>query len=121
MNEILKDRSFQLSIILTFIFLGTGIAFYFLGWTDLSWVIFLLLPIVLGLSIGALPNRRWANVGAILAGLAFLLGLFTLGAAGFLCAILSIPIIIPLIFLGSVITHLIDRYKTIRTSRFQML
>lgn len=121
MKEILKDRSFRLSIILTLIFLGTGIAFYFFGLAELSWVLFFLLPIVLGLSIGALPNRKWAIVGAILAGVAFLIGLFTVGLAGFICIIYSIPIILPLIFLGSVITHLVARYKTIKTSRLQIL
>jgi hypothetical protein len=121
MKKILRDTSFRLSIILTLIFWGTGIAFYFFGLAELSWVLFLLLPIVLGLAIGALPNRRWAITGAILAGIVLLVGLFTFGLAGFICVIYSIPIIFPLMFLGSVITHLIDRYKTINTSRIHIL
>lgn len=121
MNNILKDKSFSLSVILTFIFLGIGITFLFLGLADLSWVLFGLLPIVLGLSIGALPNKKWALLGAAIASLFFLYGLLTVGVAGFICIVYSIPIVLPLIFLGSVITHLIDRYKKIRTERFQVL
>jgi hypothetical protein len=121
MTNILKDRSFRISIILTFIFLGTGIGFLFLGLVDFSWVLFGLLPIVLGLSIGALPNRKWAIVGAIIAALFFLYGLLTVGLAGFLCIFYSIPLVLPLIFFGSVITHLVDRYKKIKTDKFHIL
>ena len=52
MTAILKDRSFQLSIILTTIFIGTGIVFLFCGLVDYSWIIFGLLPVVLGVAIG---------------------------------------------------------------------
>lgn len=121
MKEILKDSSFKISIILTFIFLGIGVIFLFRGLTDFGLVLFGLLPIVLGLAIGALPNKKWALVGAGLATIAFLIGLFSFGLAGFICIFYSLPFIIPLIFLGSVITHLIDRYKNIKTDRLQVL
>jgi hypothetical protein len=119
--KILKDRSFRISIILTFIFLGSGLSFLFLGLVNFSWILFGLLPIVLGLSIGALPNRKWALVGAGIAALFFLYGLLTVGLAGFLCIFYSIPLVLPLIFVGSVITHLINRYKNIKTEKFQIL
>lgn len=121
MNEILKDKSFRRSIFLTLLFFGTGIAFYFNGLANLSWVLFMLLPIVLGVAIGALPNRKWALAGATLSGIAFLLGLFSAGLAGFLCILYTLPIIIPLVFLGSVITHLVNRYKTLKTNKMQIL
>ncbi len=60
MKSILKDRSFQLSIILTFIFLVIGFLFLHFGITIYDWVFFVLLPVVLGISIGALPNKRTA-------------------------------------------------------------
>ena len=116
MIKILKDKSFKLSIILTFIFFGTGIAFLFLGLVEYSWILFGLLPIVLGVSIGALPNRKWGLIGAIIGAIMVLGGLLTAGASGFLCMIMSLPIIIPFIFLGSVITHLIKRYKDIKST-----
>lgn len=121
MRDLLQDRSFRLSILLTLIFHGTGILFLFLGLAEFSIILFILLPIVLGLSIGALPKRKWAIVGAIIASLFFLYGLLTIGLAGFICIIYSIPIILPFIFFGSVITHLIDRYKKIRTDKFHIL
>jgi hypothetical protein len=121
MKRILNDRSFRLSIILTLIFFGTGIVFYFFGWAELNWLLFLVLPVVLGFAIGALPNRKWARVGAILAAIAFLVGLFSVGIAGFLCVIYSIPIIVPVMFLGSVITRLVDRYKAIKTDKLPIL
>jgi len=116
MKRILKDRSFRLSIILTFIFMGTGIAFLFLGLADYSWILFVLLPIVLGISIGALPNRKWALYGAILAAIIFLLLLLVGQLSGFICVVMTLPILIPLIFLGSIITHLIKRYEEIKST-----
>ena len=121
MKEILKDRSFKISILLTLVFFGVGIGFYILGLTELNWFLFLLLPVLLGLAIGALPNRTWALIGAIMAAIAFLVGLFTVGVAGFICVIYAIPIIIPVIFLGSVITHLVNRYKAIKTDKLPAL
>ncbi|HEX8549203.1 MAG TPA: polyketide cyclase, partial [Cytophagaceae bacterium] len=120
-NSLLQDKSFRISILLTLIFLGTGIVFLFLGWATFSIVLFGLLPVVLGLAIGALPNRKWARIGAVIATLFFLVGLLTAGLAGFICIIYSIPIILPFVFLGSVITHLIDRYKKIKTERIHIL
>jgi hypothetical protein len=115
MKKILADRSFRLSIILTFIFFGTGIAFLFMGLADYIWILFALLPLVLGISIGALPNKKWAIYGGILAALIFL-GLLLAGAlSGFICVIMSLPIIIPLIFLGTIIVHLVERYRQIKT------
>jgi hypothetical protein len=119
--SILKDKSFRLSIIITLIFLGTGIVFLFLGLANFSLILFGVLPIVLGVSIGVLPNKKWALIGAGIAALVFLFGLLSVGLAGFICVIYSIPLILPLIFLGSVITHLIDRYKKIKTDKLQIL
>ncbi|HSZ25186.1 MAG TPA: hypothetical protein VK766_05690 [Cytophagaceae bacterium] len=121
MKKLLQDKSFRLAILLTLLFHGTGILFLFLGLAEFSIILFGLLPIVLGISIGALPNRKWAIVGAIIASLFFLYGLLSFGLAGFICIIYSIPIILPLIFLGSVITHLIDRYRKIKTDKFYVL
>jgi hypothetical protein len=116
MIKILRDKSFQRAIILTMLFLGTGIAFLFLGWVEYSWILFVLLPIVLGISIGALPNKRWAKVGAVMAVVMVLGGLLAAGLSGFLCMIMSLPIIIPFLFLGSVITHLIRRYTALKST-----
>ena len=120
MKEILKDSSFLISIILTLVFFGTGIVFYFLGLAELNWLLFLLLPVLLGVSIGVLPNRKWSIIGAILAAIAFLIGLFTVGLAGFICIIYTLPFIIPFIFLGNVLTHLAKRYRIIKSGKLQI-
>ncbi len=114
MIAILKDRSFQLSIIITLIFLGVGIIFLFLGLVNYSWVLFLLLPIVLGIAIGALPNKKYVFAGAILTTVLLLLGMAIPGLSGFLCIVMALPIIIPLIFLGYVIAHLVKQYKKLK-------
>lgn len=122
MNKILKDRSFRLSIILTFIFLGTGVAFLFLGLAEMSWVLFILLPVVLGISLGGLPNKKYTIPGAFLATIITLIGLYVPGMSGLLCIIMAIPIILPLIFLGYIISHLVKRYKEIKsTDRLSVL
>lgn len=122
MKDILKDRSFQLSIILTLIFLGTGIAFLFLGLVDYSWVLFILLPIVLGIAIGAMPNKKYILWGALITTAIVLICLVIPGLSGLLCIVMTLPVIVPLIFLGYVITHLARRYKQIKdTNRLSVL
>ncbi len=121
MKKILQDRSFRLSIILTFIFFGTGIVFLLCGLVDYSWILFALLPIVLGISIGALPDKRWAVYGAISATVLILIGLLSAGLSGFICAVMSLPLLVPFIFLGSVITRLVRRYKEIQSSKVAVL
>jgi hypothetical protein len=116
MRKILQDRSFRLSIVLTFIFFGTGIAFLFLGLVNYSWILFGLLPIVLGISIGALPKVKWALYGAIAAVIVFLVFLLIGELSGFICVVMVIPLILPFIFLGSIIAHLSKRYKEIKSS-----
>ena len=115
MKEILKDRSFRLSIILTLIFLCTGIAFLFMGIANYSWILFLLLPFLLGIAIGVLPNGKWVMYGGILTAIVFLVFLLLAGLSGFICVVMSFPIIASLIFLGAIITHLVERYRQIKS------
>lgn len=122
MREIFKDRSFQLSIVLTLVFLGTGIAFLFLGLADYSWVLFILLPIVLGVAIGAMPNKRYILWGALITTAIVLICLAIPGLSGLLCIVMTLPIVVPLIFLGYIITHLVKRYRHIKdTNRLSVL
>lgn len=122
MVNIIKDRSFQLSIILTLVFLGTGIAFLFLGLADYSWVLFLLLPVVLGIAIGALPRTDYIVWGALITTVIVLIGLVIPGLSGLLCIVMTLPIIIPPLMLGYVVTHLVRRYKHIKdTNRLSVL
>lgn len=111
MKNILRDRSFRLSILLTLIFFGTGIAFLFLGLADYSWILFILLPIVLGISIGIMPSGENTLTGAIWTAVIVLVGLYVPGLSGLLCIVMALPIVIPLIYVGYIIAHLIKRYR----------
>lgn len=114
MSKILKDKSFQLSIILTIIFIGTGIVFLFFGLVDYSWVLFALLPIVLGIAIGSMAFRKFALLGAILTTILLLLGIWVPGFSGIICILMAIGIVVPFIFLGYVIARLVKRYNEIK-------
>ncbi|HET6225649.1 MAG TPA: polyketide cyclase [Bacteroidia bacterium] len=122
MKEILKDKSFQVSILLTLIFFGTGIGFLFLGCVEYSGILFILLPIVLGISIGAMPNKKYLLWGAISTAALILICLVIPGLSGLLCIVMTLPIIVPVIFLGYVISHLGKRYKQIKeTNKLSVL
>jgi hypothetical protein len=122
MKNILSDKSFKLSIILTLLFLASGFLFLYFDIVQFSWVLFVLLPIVLGISIGALPSKKWAIYGAGLALIIFLVLLVIGQLEGMLCVLMAIPILLPFIFLGSIIMHLIRRYKEIKpTERLSIL
>ena len=122
MNTILKDKSFQLSIILTTIFIGTGIAFLFLGLVDYSWILFILLPIVLGIAIGTMKVRKYALWGAIITTIILLIGIYIPGLSGVICIVMAIGLVIPFIFLGYVIARLVKRYKIIKeTNKLSVL
>jgi len=122
MNKILKDRNFQLSIIITVIFIGTGIAFLFLGLVDYSWVLFGLLPIVLGVAIGTMQVRKYALWGTVITTVLLLLGIYIPGLSGVICIVMAIGLVVPFIFLGYVIARLIRRYNLIKeTNKLSML
>ena len=116
MKEILKDKSFQLSIILTVIFIGTGIAFLFLGLVDYSWILFGLLPLVLGVAIGTMQVRKYALWGAIITTILLLIGIYIPGLSGVICIVMAVGLIVPFIFLGYVIARLVKRYRLIKES-----
>jgi hypothetical protein len=105
LKELIKNRSFGLAVLLTFVFLGTGVAWIFIDLVNFSWVLFLLLPILLGFSIGALPSPKAAFVGGVFATLILLLGLWSLGLSGFLCVVMTAPLIICLIFIAGIISY----------------
>lgn len=116
MNPILKDRSFQLSIVLTLIFLGTGIAFLFFGLADYSWILFVLLPFALGIAVGTMEMRRYALRGTIVTTIITLIALYVPGLSGLICIVMAIVLVVPIVLLGYVIVRLVKRYKEIKDS-----
>ncbi len=115
-RQIINDRSFQLSIIITSIFFGTGILFLFAGLVNYSWMLFVLLPIIIGISIGALPGKTyifWASLVTIIVGL---FGMQALGLSGLLCIMMVLPLTFSFVFLGYVIAHLVKRYRNLKST-----
>lgn len=122
LNKILKDKSFRLSIIVTAIFIGVGIAFLFLGLVDYSWILFGLLPVVLGVAIGSMKVKRYALAGAIITTTLLLIAIYIPGLSGVICILMAIGLIVPLICLGYVITVLVKRYRNIKgTDKLSLL
>jgi hypothetical protein len=93
------------------IFIGTGIAFLFLGLVDYSWVLFMLLPVALGIAIGTMKVRKYALVGAIITTVLLLIGIYIPGLSGVICIVMAIGLIVPFIFLGYFIAQMVKRYK----------
>ncbi len=116
MRKLSQDKSFQLSILLTLLFFGTGIAFLFLGLANYSWILFVLLPIVLGISIGAMPNKKYLLWGSLITTVIFLVGMYIPGLSGLLCIVMALPLVVPLIFLGYIISHLTKKHKNIEST-----
>jgi hypothetical protein len=114
MTSILKDKSFQLSIILTTIFIGMGIVFLLAGLVDYSWVLFGLLPIVLGIAIGSMKARKYALWGAVITTILLLVAIYIPGFSGVICIVMAIGLVVPFIFLGYVISRLVSRYRAIK-------
>ena len=61
-----------------------------------------------------MPNKKYTLIGAVIATVIFLLGLYVPGLSGLLCIVMTLPIIIPMIFLGYIISHLARRYRQIK-------
>jgi hypothetical protein len=114
MRKILKDRGFLLSVLLTFIFFGTGITFLFTGLVEYSVILFVVLPVVLGISIGIMPSKKNILFGAVITTILILAGMYIPGLSGLLCIVMALPIIIPLVFLGYTFSQLAKRYKKIK-------
>ncbi len=114
MKEILKDKCFRLTIILTVLFLGMGFAFLHFEMVEYGWLFFILLPIVLGISIGAMTKSSWNILGYTIGIGVFSGGLIAFGLDGFICIIMALPIIIVFTFIGSIIILLIKKYAKIK-------
>lgn len=120
--NILRDKSFKLSTIISIVFLSIGFSLLHFGLIAYGWAFFILLPIVVGISIGALPHKEWAIYGGITGLVIFLCLLLAGKAEGFICVLMSLPIILPFIFLGYVIAHLVNKYKLLKqTDNLKMI
>jgi hypothetical protein len=61
--EIIKDRSFKQTILLTLIYFGIGFSFLHFGLASYGWIFFVLLPFSLGFAVGKMEKQKWAYLG----------------------------------------------------------
>jgi hypothetical protein len=109
-KEILTDRSFIITIVLTLLYFGLGFLSLHFGYSDYGWVFFVLLPLSLGVAIGSMPSEKWAYLGLTVGIMTFILLLLFSALEGLLCVILSVPIIVPLVWVGVLMNkYLIER------------
>jgi len=99
--EIFKHRSFRLTILLTLVYFGIGFAFLHYGLADYGWIFFVLLPFSLGIAVGRMERQKWAYLGLAVGILIFVGLLLAGGLEGIVCVVMTIPIIIPLVWLGT--------------------
>lgn len=98
---IFKHRSFKWTIILTLVYYGIGFAFLHYGLADYGWIFFVLLPFSLGIAVGKMEKQKWAYLGLAIGLLIFIGLLLAGGLEGVVCVVMTIPIIIPLLWLGT--------------------
>lgn len=115
LKEIIRHRSFRWTIILTLIYFGLGFASLKLGLADYGLFIFILLPFTLGLVVGKMEKQKWAALGFLI-GILIFLGLI-LGSAleGLLCVVMAVPIIIPLVWLGTLTSRFLTKKGIIKS------
>ena len=102
-----KNKSFRISLILSFLFLTCGFILLHYSLVEYGIVFFVFLPIVVGLSIGALPNKLWSLLGLVITLLCMVYGLIAVGLEGAVCGLMALGILLLLMFLGEVIGHFI--------------
>ncbi len=112
--EIVKHRSFRISIFLSLIYLGTGFAMLHFGLAEYGWVIFVLLPFSLGVAIGEIQQKEWGYLGLFLGLLVFLIFILSAGLEGLVCVLLAIPEIILLLWLGILTNRLLKKWGMIK-------
>lgn len=114
LNTIFKDKSFQLAVGLTLLFLSVGFVLLHFGLTDYGWAFFVLLPAVLGYGIGVNPESRWARVGLITGLLLFLCFLLAVGLEGIVCVLMALPILGLCMLAGVLVGYLARRYGWVK-------
>ena len=122
MVNLTKTQSFLLAMLITSVYLGIGVGFLFEELADYSWILFILLPLCLGVSIGMLPNKKTSVYATLLTTFVILIALYIPGLSGLLCIFMALPIIIPVIILGYAISNMMKRRKKMKdTTKFHLL
>jgi hypothetical protein len=115
--KVLRDRSFKLTVLLTLIYFGIGFAFLHYGLADYGWIFFVLLPLSLGIAIGAMSVRKWAFLGLAVGIIIFIILLLAGALEGVVCVVMTIPIIVPLVLLGILINSYLTKKGVIKSTK----
>lgn len=107
--EICTHRSFKWTILLTLIYFGIGFAFLHFELADYGWIFFVLLPFSLGIAVGKMEKQKWAYLGLVVGLIAFLSVLIAVGLEGIVCVFMTVPLVIPLVWLGTVANRFLTK------------
>ncbi len=91
--------------VITFLYLSIGFTMLHFNLVIYGWLFFIILPMVIGITIGATPSKKHFLVGGMLALIAFALLLFAFGLEGIVCLLMAMPILLPTIFIPAVISY----------------
>jgi hypothetical protein len=111
MRKLLQDRSFRLSIVVSSVFLATGVAFLLFDLVDYGLSLFVALPIILGIPLGLLANARFAVYGALIASLVFCTLMIALGIEFFACILMSLPLVLGLAFITAIVVRFLRKRR----------
>lgn len=113
-RRLFADATFLVSLICTVLFLATGMVMLFKGWVEMGWVLFGLLPVLLGIPAG-LSRKSSIVFSAVLIGLSVILFLlYIMGFSGLICIVMIMPLVVPLLLVGMVIGIMIRRVNAIK-------
>ena len=93
---------------------GIGFAFLHYGLADYGWVFFVFLPFSLGIAVGKMERQKWAYLGLAIAILIFVGLLIAGGLEGIVCVIMTIPIVVPLVWLGTLTNKYLTKKEIIK-------
>jgi hypothetical protein len=82
--------------------------------------LFCCLPIVLGITTGIMPDKKWAIWGGMISLSIFLILLIIGKIEGFICVLMAVPIVTVLLFTGYLIAGLYSKYVQKQENRLNV-
>ena len=76
--------------------------FLHFGLAEYGWVFFVLLPFSLGIAVGKMEKTKWAFLGLSIGMIVFIIFILAGELEGTVCILMALPIIIPLVWLGTI-------------------
>lgn len=115
-----QDRTLWISFGVGIGLSATGLVFILMGWSELGIGIFCVLPFVIGLISGILPNSKQALIGMGLTLLVVSIFLLFTEMEGVICILLATPIIFAAMGIGWLIARLFGFHKKDKDKRIPL-